>query len=164
MARNSGSKDTAAEPTEQAPEVDTKAARVAMLVPAHARINYAQMVKDRAAAGDLSEDEARAQQLDVWRAQHEADSTAGWDVLADWLETADLDEPELFSARVEPETEYRVRTVLAAKADHTMALDGFNEAEAAGILAHREAVKALHTEEPANLTELNSAPAKTAEG
>lgn len=131
-----------------AAEVDTKAARVAMLVPVHARVNYAQMVKDRAKAGDLTEDEARAQQLDIWRAQHEAEPAAGWDVLADWLEDANLDEPEVYSTRVEAEQDERVRKVLAAKADHTAPLDGFNEAERNSILAHREAVKAAHSIEP----------------
>ena len=143
----SSSKDTSdTNPTAAPAEVDTKAARVAMLVPAHARANYAQMVKDRAAAGDLSEDEARAQQLDVWRAQHEQDPHHGWDVLADWLESADLDEPELYSQRVEPVAEDRVRAVQAAKAEFDAPLDGFNEAEVASILAHREAVKAGVTE------------------
>jgi hypothetical protein len=145
MPRNTSSKaqDETAAP---AAEVDTKAARVAMLVPAHARANYAQMVKDRAKAGDLSEDEARAQQIDVWRAQHEREPQNGWDVLADWLEGADLDEPELYSTRVEAEQDERVRAVLAAKADHLTPLDGFNEAEVSSILAHREAVKASTTE------------------
>src|SRR5258707_12892014 len=97
--------------------VDTKAARVTMLVPAHARENYAAMVAHHAAAAGVTVDEARAEQGRVWREQHTADAAQGFDVLADWLEDADLDAPAPYSQRGDPEAAGRVRTVTTAKAD-----------------------------------------------
>jgi len=138
--------------------VDTKAARVTMLVPAHARENYAAMVAHHAAAAGVTVDEARAEQVRVWREQHTADAAQGFDVLADWLEDADLDDPALYSQRVDPEVEARVRAVQAAKADFNAPVDGLTEAEQAEVAAYRAAVKDRHTEQlPGAVDESESA-------
>lgn len=152
MAKAKSTDEPAAAP------VDTKAARVTMLVPAHARENYAAMVAHHAATAGVTVDEARTEQVALWRNQHAADAAQGYDVLADWLEDADLDDPALYSQRVDPDAEARVRAVQAAKADDTAPVDGLTEAEVGEVLAHRAATKDRNSEQlPGPVDEPDSA-------
>lgn len=66
------------------------AARAAMLIPDSTRANYIDEVKRAAVARGITADAARTELVKQWRARHDADPLGGWNVLADWLEGADL--------------------------------------------------------------------------
>lgn len=89
------------------------AARAAMLVPQSTRDNYIEQVRRAAVARGISLEEARTQQVKNWRASHEGDALAGWNVLADWLESADLGGGPV----VDPADAAKVRALESAKRD-----------------------------------------------
>ncbi|SNY29018.1 hypothetical protein [Paractinoplanes atraurantiacus] len=81
------------------------AARAALLVPESTRTNYITEIRRAAVARGISVDAARTEKVKAWRTQHENEPLGGYDVLADWLEGADLgaldavDPAELAKAR-----------------------------------------------------------------
>ncbi|MFG3418740.1 hypothetical protein [Micromonospora sp. NPDC048063] len=89
------------------------AARAAMLIPDSTRANYVEQVRRAAVARGISLEAARAEQVKSWRAQHAADALAGWNVLADWLEKADLGTGPV----VDPADAAKVRALESAKRD-----------------------------------------------
>lgn len=89
------------------------AARAAMLVPQSTRDNYIEQVRRAAVARGISVEAARAEQVKNWRASHEGDALAGWNVLADWLESADLGTGPV----VDPADAAKVRALESAKRD-----------------------------------------------
>lgn len=120
---------------------EAKRARVALHVPEHVRDNYAAVVRDQATASGRTVADAQAAQVADWRRQHDADPTGGYDHLADWLEDANLEE----FAELDPAEVAHLRAVQSAKADHNYAIDGFDDATKAAIVAHRAAVKAANS-------------------
>ena len=56
-------------------------------VPAHLKQNYGYDIRTAAARRGISIAEAIAHRVAQWRAAHNADPDAGWNILADWLET-----------------------------------------------------------------------------
>lgn len=93
-------------------QIDT-AARVAMLVPESTRTNYVDAVRRSAVARGISLEAARSEKVKGWRAQHENDPANGFDVLADWLESADLGASDV----VDPAEAAKVRAFETAKRD-----------------------------------------------
>lgn len=89
------------------------AARAAMLIPDSTRENYVTVIRRAAVARGISLDAARSQQLENWRRQHEAEPMGGWNVLADWLEKADLDA----GLDIDPAEAAKVRALESAKRD-----------------------------------------------
>lgn len=89
------------------------AARAAMLIPDSTRSNYVEQVRRAAVARGISLEEARTQQVTNWRTQHDNDAMGGWNVLADWLEKADLGN----GLAVDPADAAKVRALESAKRD-----------------------------------------------
>ncbi|WIM97835.1 hypothetical protein ACTOB_001389 [Actinoplanes oblitus] len=89
------------------------AARAAMLVPESTRTNYVTEIKRAAVARGISVGAARTEKVKAWRTQHENDPLGGWNVLADWLETADLGA----SDAIDPAAAAKVRALESAKRD-----------------------------------------------
>lgn len=96
------------------------AARAAMLVPDSTRANYIDEVKRAAVARGITADAARGELVKQWRATHDNDPLGGWDVLADWLEGADLSALDA----VDPHEAEKVRALESLKRDpQTQVLD-----------------------------------------
>lgn len=89
------------------------AVRAAMLIPDSTRDNYITLVRRAAVARGITVEAARSQQVKNWRAQHDAEPLGGWNVLADWLETADVGATK----DLDPAEVAKVRGLESAKRD-----------------------------------------------
>ncbi|GAA2681750.1 hypothetical protein [Actinoplanes palleronii] len=89
------------------------AAQVAMLVPQSTRDNYVEQIRRAAVARGITLAAARSEKVKAWRIQHEATPLDGYNVLADWLEGADLG----ISESVDPAEAAKVRALESAKRD-----------------------------------------------
>jgi hypothetical protein len=97
-------------------EID-KDVRAAMLVPDSTKTNYAEDIRRAAAVRDISVDEAKSLRVKEWRAQHEVDPVAGWNVLADWLESDSTDLKGYLGDLTDPYEALKVRALESAKRD-----------------------------------------------
>jgi hypothetical protein len=96
-------------------EID-KGVRATMLVPDSTKTNYAEDIRRSAVARSISIAEAKAAKVNQWRKQHENDVLAGWNVLADWLESNEGDLSE-FLDHIDPVEAAKVRALESAKRD-----------------------------------------------
>lgn len=116
-----------------------RVARAQIHVPQSARDNYTEVIKRDAVAKRISLDDAQAQQLAAWRAQHEVDPLAGTGVLADWLQDADLSD----SFGADPAEVSRAIALQNAKMDPVHEGSALlTDADKAEVVAHRDAVAA----------------------
>lgn len=116
-----------------------RVARAEIHVPQSARDNYTERIKRDAVARRVSLDEAKSQQLAAWRAEHEADPLAGFGVLADWLQDADLSA----SFGADPAEVSRAIALQNAKMDPVHEGSALlTDADKAEVVAHRDAVAA----------------------
>ncbi len=67
---------------------EDKGARASLLVPDSTKENHLEDLAHAASTRGISIGEAVKQKVTQWRAHHDLDPTAGWDRLADWLESA----------------------------------------------------------------------------
>ncbi len=131
-----------------ATDEQVRVARVDLLVPEHARENYTAHVQNLAEQAGISVDEARAEQVRVWREQHATSPLEGFGVLADWLEGANLDEPvrRREQHEMDPDVVAHVKAVEAAKHERDLPIDEFSDDEQAEILRYRGNTREAVTE------------------
>ena len=70
---------------------EDKGQRAARLVPEFTKENHLDDLRHAAEVRGISAAEARDQKVGQWRVHHEVDPTAGWDLLADWLDSVQLE-------------------------------------------------------------------------
>jgi hypothetical protein len=123
------------------------AARTAMLVPDSTRDNYVSQIRRAAVARGIGLEAARGQQVKNWRTQHEADPRGGWNVLADWLQDADLGVGNEVSAA----DAAKVRALESAKRDPANPLNGILDMSDVEVRKEVDASLAASAEQASNL-------------
>lgn len=108
-------------------EID-KGVRAAMLVPDSTKTNYAEDIRNAAGIRGISVGEAKALRVRQWRAAHDGDPLAGWDVLADWLEFDGTDLKGHLADLPDPYEVAKVRALESLRRDPTNPLGALLDA------------------------------------
>jgi hypothetical protein len=141
-------------------EID-KGVRAAMLVPDSTKTNYAQDIRHAAGIRGISVDEAKALRVKQWRAAHEGDPLAGWNVLADWLESDSSDLTGYLADLPDPLEVAKVRALESAKRDPRNPLAALIDTSAPEVRAEIDASQAALAEQ-SSPAEPDEKPAKAA--
>lgn len=142
-------------------EID-KGIRAAMLVPDSTKTNYAEDIRLAAARRDITVDEAKALRVAQWRAAHEGDPLAGWNVLADWLESDNSDLTGYLADLPDPLEVAKVRALESAKRDPRNPLAGLIDTADPEVRAEIDASQAALTEQSNPATPDEPKAARTA--
>lgn len=139
-----------------------KGVRAAMLVPDSTKTNYAEDIRRSAAIRDISVDEAKALRVKAWRASHDTDPLAGWDVLADWLEDDGTDLKGYLGDLTDPYEALKVRALESAKRDPGNPLAGVLDTSDTEVRDQIDAAQASLAAQSDPVAPVDEAPAKNA--